>query len=61
MAQKRGHYEVNINGIRHTYKMTAEDAERVGATLIKGAPAVKQATSPKNKALPASGGETGNA
>lgn len=32
MAAKLEIYEVNINGIRHTMQMNAEDAERIGAT-----------------------------
>lgn len=50
MAAKLGHYEVNVNGVRHEFQLTAEDAERMGATEVKGskAPANKSAT-PTNK------------
>jgi hypothetical protein len=49
MAAKLAVYEVNINGIRHTLQMNAEDAERIGATEVK--PAAKAATAPANKAV----------
>ena len=50
MAAKLGHYEVNINGVKHEMQLTAEDADRIGATLKKEskAPANKAAT-PANK------------
>lgn len=39
-------YEVNINGLRHVMQLTAEDAERIGATEVKAAsaPANKSGT-----------------
>lgn len=49
MAAKLGHYEVNINGIRHEFQLTAEDAEKMGATEVK--PAKKAAEAPANKAV----------
>ena len=49
MAAKLGHYEVNINGIRHELQLNAEDAERIGATEVKSA--VKAAQAPANKAV----------
>lgn len=45
MAAKLGHYEVNVNGIRHEFQLTAEDAEKIGATEVKAA-----AKAPANKA-----------
>lgn len=44
MAAKLSHYEVNVNGIRHEFQLTAEDAERMGATEVK------TASAPANKA-----------
>jgi hypothetical protein len=41
---KLGIYEVNINGLRHELQLTAEDAERIGATEVK------EAQAPANKA-----------
>jgi hypothetical protein len=49
MAAKLGHYEVNINGIRHEFKLNAEDAERMGATEVKKT--TKEAKAPANKAV----------
>lgn len=48
---KLGHYEVNINGIRHELQLTPEDAENIGATLVKEskAPANKAVETPQNK------------
>lgn len=48
MAAKLGHYEVNINGIRHELQLSAEDADRIGATEVKAAP-----KAPANKAVAA--------
>lgn len=48
MAAKLAEYEVNINGIRHTLQLNAEDADRIGATLVKAAP-----KAPANKAVTA--------
>jgi hypothetical protein len=51
MAAKLGHYEVNINGIRHEMQLTAEEADRIGATEVKAAaaPANKAAAKPADK------------
>jgi hypothetical protein len=48
---KLGVYEVNINGLRHELQLTAEDAERIGATEVKAAkaPANKAGTAETNK------------
>lgn len=45
---KLGRYEVKINNIRHELQLTAEDAERIGATEVKGS------TAPANKSGSAS-------
>lgn len=45
MAAKLGHYEVNVNGIRHEFQLTQEDADRIGATEVKASKA------PANKAV----------
>lgn len=43
-------YEVEINGIKHTFQLDAEDAERYGARAVE----VKQAEKPANKSRTAS-------
>jgi hypothetical protein len=37
-------YTVEINGVEHTFQLSAEDAKRLGATEVK------QADAPANKA-----------
>jgi len=46
---KLGHYEVNINGIRHELQLSAEDAERIGATEVKKAAPANKAKAVENK------------
>ena len=54
MAAKLQEYEVNINGIRHTLQLNEEDADRIGATLVKESKApINKAANATNKAAPA--------
>lgn len=54
MAAKLGHYEVNINGIKHELQLNAEDADRIGATEVKESKAtLNKAANASNKAAPA--------
>ena len=46
---KLAKYEVNINGLRHVLQLTAEDAERIGATEVKAESGTKEAQAPANK------------
>lgn len=46
-APKLSKYDVNINGIKHTLKLSAEDAERMGDVITP----VKESKAPANKAV----------
>lgn len=49
MAEALGIYEYEVNGVKHTAQLTADDAKRLDAKKVQKAQAAKSGPTPENK------------